>query len=100
MIEEQYKQYPALVILFNRLDEQENEKGHRYVSSTISEYNNFIKKILIANFSIEFAKYFGLLLRNNYKNRVEKDCKCLNAIDKTHLINYLYGRYRDKFLRK
>lgn len=98
IIEEQYKQYPALVILFNRLDERKDKKGHRYTSSTVSEYNDSIKKIL-SNNSTEFTKYLGLLLRNDYKNRVENDCKCLNAIDKTHLINYIYGRYRDKFLR-
>lgn len=95
---EQYKNYPALVILFIRLDEQKNIKGRKYISSTISEYNDAIKKILKNN-SMEFARYLGLLLRNDYKKRVENDCKCLNAIDKSHLINYIVARYRDKFLR-
>ena len=61
--------------------------------------NNHIKQILRNN-STELAKYLGLLLRKDYKDRIKNNCRCLNTIEKDHLINYIYGRYRDKFLRK
>lgn len=100
IMKESYKEYPSLVNLFCIMDETNNKEGHRYISSTITEYNEVLNKVLNDIKEIKFQEYLGKIIKLNFTDRIKNDCRCLNTLEKNHLICYIVGRHRNKFLRK
>lgn len=93
-INEMYKEYPAVISLYNMVIENGNKSGFSYISSTIVEYNTTLNKLEKSD-SVKFKKYVSALIKKDYIHRIDDDCKSLSNIEKCYLKNYLFAKYRN-----